>query len=184
MTGPLYLGIDTASAYLALALWSPNSTLASSCEAVEREHARLIVTALDKLVAKAGAKRRDIAAIGVGIGPGSYTGLRVGVATAKGLARGLGVALAGFSSLAAMAYGGLHEGEEGVFALDARRGNVYAARFVKRAGELLELDDFGKIARETVSHHPNYFENVSPDATYLAMRAYREPKRGAHPRYL
>ena len=124
--GALILGIDTATRYLCLALVRRGgAVLAETAEPVDREHAARIVPALDALFGSAGARPADLFGISVGTGPGSYTGLRIGVATAKGLADGLGVELAGADTLAALAAAGLAPGQTGVAMLDARRGNVY-----------------------------------------------------------
>ena len=182
----VYLGIDSASTYLALALWSPEGVLGRFCEAVGREHAARIGAELEGLLGRAGVRRSDLAGVGVGTGPGSYTGLRVGVATAKGIAQGLGIPLRGESSLAAMAAAHLTDAApRGVVALDARRGNVYAGVF-ERVGHELRSDALEKIPREELSaRHPElpYFENVAPDAVYLARRA-AEGAGGAVPLYL
>jgi tRNA threonylcarbamoyladenosine biosynthesis protein TsaB len=170
----VYLGLDTSSSFLSLALWSPKGTLASFSEDVGREHAQRIVPELNMLLQRARVQRQQIAGIGVGLGPGSYTGLRVGVATARGLAQGLGVRLSGSSSLAAMAFGVLEVGQRGVVALDARRGNVYAGVFVREA-ELVVLEgDIVKQEREALrERHADlpFFEHVSPDVSYLARLA-------------
>ena len=183
---PIYLGIDSASAYLSLALWSPEGVLERFCEEVGREHAARIGVELEKLLKRAAVRRSDLVGVGVGTGPGSYTGLRVGVATAKGIAQGLGIPLRGESSLAAMAAANLTEGEpEGVFALDARRGNVYAGVFELVKGEL-RYGEVEKTARDDLkAHYPDlpYFENVAPDAAYLARRA-AEGTGDAVPLYL
>lgn len=124
----LYLGIDSATRYLALALWSPDGgLLAAYREDIGRDHAARIVPELQHLFERARSAPDSVAGIGVGVGPGSYTGVRVGLATAKGLARAWQVPLAGASTLAALALAGLAPGETGAAALDARRGNVYAA---------------------------------------------------------
>jgi tRNA threonylcarbamoyladenosine biosynthesis protein TsaB len=174
VTPALYLGLDSSSPHLALALWS-DEVLASFCEEVGRDHAQRVTSELDALFARAGVRPQDLAGITVGTGPGSYTGLRVGIAVAKGLARGLGVPLRGEPSLAVMAAGKLSAAQlKGVFALDARRGNVYAGVYrwtpegVALEGEII------KAAKDTLlERHANlpYFENLPPDAAYLARRA-------------
>lgn len=183
--GPLYLGLDASSSYLALALWEAATmerpaagVLASFCEEVERNHARRLPGALEGLFAQAGAVPRDLAGITVGLGPGSYTGLRVGVATAQGLARGLGVPLRGEASLTAMAATALNPAQrEGLIALDARRGNVYAAvyRYTPetpvRRGEIVKAPRDALRAAKALP----YFENVPPDAGYLARRSSLGP---------
>ena len=77
---------------------------------------------VDEVLARAGRERSEIAQIVVGCGPGSFTGLRIGIATARGLALGLGVPCTGVSTLAA-----LGAGAPGALALiDARRGELFA----------------------------------------------------------
>ena len=88
MLSPMaYLGLDCSSPYLALALYD-GGVLASFCEDVGRDHAKRITGALDTLFEQAGLTPGDLRGVSVGVGPGSYTGLRVGIATAQGLARG------------------------------------------------------------------------------------------------
>ena len=172
-----YLGVDCSSPYLALALYR-GGVLASQSETVGRDHARRLPAALSALFAEAGLTPRDLRGVGVGVGPGSYTGLRVGVAAAKGIAQGLGVPLRGESTLAAMAAGVLSEAEPcGVVALDARRGNVYAGVFrwhpdeLEREGELMKL---GRDEAQALGFP--YFEGAVPDASYLARRAEKSAK--------
>jgi tRNA threonylcarbamoyladenosine biosynthesis protein TsaB len=83
-------------------------------------------------MAKAGADWRDVESIAVGIGPGTFTGLRIGVATARALGQALAVGLRPVSSLEALAAGvaDRHESAEGrplVSVIDARRGQIFAA---------------------------------------------------------
>lgn len=173
----IYLGIDTSSRYLALALWTPQETLASFCEPVERDHAKRLIVELDRLFEEAGRERAELGGIGVGLGPGSYTGLRVGVATAQGLARALNIPLQGASSLVAMAYAVLDETKpKGIVALDARRGNVYAGVFLKAGNDIHLAGEIEKVARATLrDRHPDlpYFEDVTPAADYLAREGAR-----------
>lgn len=183
---PVYLGIDSASPYLALALWSQEGILASFCEEVGRDHATRIGAELETLLARAEVSRVDLAGVGVGVGPGSYTGLKVAVAVAKGITQGLGITLRGESSLAAMAAVTLTESvPKGVVALDARRGNVYAGVF-ERTHDGLLYGDVEKVSRADLqARYPDlpYFENIAPDAAYLARRA-AEGLEGAAPLYL
>ncbi len=175
-----YLGVDCSSPYLALALYR-GGVLATISETVGRDHARRLPTALDALFTQAGLTPKDLRGVGVGVGPGSYTGLRVGVAAARGIAQGLGISLRGESTLAAMAAGVLGDHEpRGVVALDARRGNVYAGVFQWRRGELVQEGELVKLERTAAQAlgfpagsplRLPYFEAVPPDAGYLARRA-------------
>jgi tRNA threonylcarbamoyladenosine biosynthesis protein TsaB len=95
-------------------------------------HAESLLPALDFLLRSHRLARRDITGIVVGAGPGSFTGVRVAAATARGLAQGLGVPLYAYSSLAALALDAYATAP--VCALfDARRGEVYAACYERAA---------------------------------------------------
>lgn len=85
---------------------------------------------LGEVLAEAGAGWRDLSAIGVGTGPGNFTGIRLSVAAARGLSLGLGIPAIGVSSLEAAAHG---LSPPVLVALDARRGEVYL-QFFDRAG--------------------------------------------------
>ncbi len=99
----------------------------------ERAHASDLLPQLDRIAREAGVERRlgtlVLDAVVVGTGPGSYTGLRVGMATALGLARATGAVLRGVPSVEALAFAELSVGEEGAIALDARAGRFYFARY-------------------------------------------------------
>jgi tRNA threonylcarbamoyladenosine biosynthesis protein TsaB len=132
------LGFDTATPATAVAV------LPDDGEPVERRHepapgerpghaAQLLPLAREALRA-VGATFADVRRIGVGVGPGTFTGLRIGVATARGLAQATGAELAPVSTLAALA--AATGGDRAVLAvLDARRGEAFAAAY--RAGEQL-----------------------------------------------
>lgn len=169
-----YLGFDTATPYLALALWSPEGVQAALLERVERDHAKRLLPELNRLMAQAGLERQQLRGIAVGIGPGSYTGLRVGLATAQGLGRGLAIPVRGVPTLEAMAAGVLRQLPEAIVALDARREKVYAARYRQTETGIAVMDEMGKVARaELRAGYPHlpYFENVPPDPGYLAEQA-------------
>jgi tRNA threonylcarbamoyl adenosine modification protein YeaZ len=193
----VYLGIDTATPFLALALWSAAGTRASYQRELGRAHGSHIMTALAQLFADADCQPAEIKAIGVGLGPGSYTGVRVGIASALGLARGWGCPVVGESTLAALAarYLEQHPATKQVTAaLDARRDNVYAATFTIKqtpnnqtpnsAGitgdvEVAEVvkdrlrlhlqNDIQKIPRTDLSGE--IAEGIAPSALYLAKYA-------------
>ena len=94
-----------------------------------RGHAEDLLFAVEGALTDAGATRADVAAVAVSVGPGSFTGVRVAVSTAKGLALAQRVAIVSLTSLEIIAAG--HEFPSGtrVALLDARRGEVYAAAF-------------------------------------------------------
>ena len=165
----MFLGIDTATPYLCLALVNAEGeVLARFAQRVERDHAKRIIPELEQLLASAKVSKHDLQGIGVGVGPGSYTGLRVGISAAKGLAAALKIGLRGESTLAAIAWAELVDGE-GTAALDARRGNVYAATY-ERVGEgLKEVRAPHKTPLETLQTQVDQlFLDKVPDAAFLA----------------
>jgi tRNA threonylcarbamoyl adenosine modification protein YeaZ len=120
------LGLDTATPYLALALWWPDTgRIARAAWRLDRRLAGELAVRIDAFVAEHGIAAADLGGIGVGIGPGSYTGARVGVAWATAAARALGVPLVGGDTLAARAAACLRPGERGAVAAEARRGEAW-----------------------------------------------------------
>lgn len=127
MSGPLRLALDCATEHLAMALVDADGrVVAERSSAVGRRHAALLPGALDDLLGVVDGDRSRLKSLCVGVGPGSYTGIRVAIATARGLARALGVELSGVSTFVGLAALALAPGSTGVVTLDARRGNVYA----------------------------------------------------------
>lgn len=98
-----------------------------------RAHGSDLLPALDALVRDLGATPRDVRAIVLGTGPGSYTGLRVAAATALGLARATDATALGVPSCDALAWAELAPGESAWQLLDARGGALYLARLVRTA---------------------------------------------------
>ncbi len=98
----MILGIDTSAAQCAVALVGHAATVAER-RAMERGHAEHLFPMIEAVLARAGAAFGDIARIAVCTGPGSFTGVRIGVAAARGLALGLGVPVVGVSRFEALA---------------------------------------------------------------------------------
>ncbi len=181
----MYLGIDTATPFLCLGLWRDGFSETLELK-VERDHAKRIIVELDAFLGQHKLKKRDLKGIGVGVGPGSYTGIRVAIATAKGLARGLDIPLAYSSSLSAMAHTCLTEGQKGIVAMDARKDNVYYGIYEKQNG-IVELLAPSKENRETLTEKYsdlNFFEDIIPSASYLAQQSSTASLRQVSPFYL
>jgi tRNA threonylcarbamoyl adenosine modification protein YeaZ len=100
---PLTLGFDTSAAHCAAALLCGGRLLAVQAEAMPTGQAERLMPMLAGLLAAAGAGWRDVARIGVGTGPGNFTGVRIAVAAARGLALGLGVPAVGVTGFEAHA---------------------------------------------------------------------------------
>ena len=100
-------------------------------------HAEQLLPLLERLLAEAGWAKSSLDRLGVGVGPGSFTGLRVGIALAEGLSVGLDRPLLGVGSLWAMAFGALSQGPGPCCALlDARRDELFAAVYDRQNREL------------------------------------------------
>ena len=121
----LILAFDTATSSATAALARDGVTLGE-----QSVPARHLLEAVDALLDAAGAVPADLDGVACGIGPGSFTGVRIGLAHARGLALALGVPVAGVSTLAALAAGAAAEpealGMTVIPAVDARRSEVFA----------------------------------------------------------
>lgn len=93
---------------------------------MDKGHADRLMRMLEEMLAEAGLNWRDLDVLGVGTGPGNFTGVRISVAAARGLALGLGIPAVGVTALQAAAHG--TPGNR-VALLDARRGSIYAQVF-------------------------------------------------------
>ncbi|WP_129295781.1 tRNA (adenosine(37)-N6)-threonylcarbamoyltransferase complex dimerization subunit type 1 TsaB [Streptomyces lydicus] len=124
----LLLALDTATPAVTVALHDGTRVLAESRQVDARRHGELLLPAVDRVLAEAGKKLDAVSDIVVGVGPGPYTGLRVGLVTAATFGAALGVPVHGLCSLDGLAYAsGLTE--PFVVATDARRKEVYWARY-------------------------------------------------------
>jgi tRNA threonylcarbamoyladenosine biosynthesis protein TsaB len=118
------LAIDTALAACSVAVWQDGRTLAAERRTMARGQAEAVVPMAQAIMAQAGVAYRDLDRFAVTVGPGSFTGIRVGLAAARGLALASGKPVIGVTTLEALASGGA-----ALAAIDARRGEVYAQRF-------------------------------------------------------
>lgn len=133
------LGIETATLVSSVAVATADTLLAEITLQTKKTHSELLMPHIAKLLDSAGVKKTDLKAVAVSIGPGSFTGLRIGLATAKTLAYALKIPLIGVPTLAAMAYGVPVPGSILAPILDAQKGNVYQALFEWKEGGLQEI---------------------------------------------
>jgi tRNA threonylcarbamoyladenosine biosynthesis protein TsaB len=139
VAGPV-LGIDTGTPVASLGVVAQGRVRAVLARPV-RSHCAGLPAAVDEVLAAAEVALNELAAVAVAIGPGSFTGLRVGLGYAKGLAMARRIAVVGLSTLDAMALcalaTGLPAGTTVCPVIDARRGEVYAALY-RLVGDALE----------------------------------------------
>ena len=127
----LVLGFDTATPAVSVALHDGERVIAGASALDGRRHSELLAPMIAKVMADVGAARGDLTAVAVGVGPGPYTGLRVGVVTARVLGSVLGLPVSGVCSLDVIAASAAPASPGGEFlvATDARRKEVYWARY-------------------------------------------------------
>ena len=115
------LAFDTSAAHCAAALLCGGQVLASQAEEMGRGQAERLVPLLEEVLHSAGADWPDLASIGVGVGPGNFTGIRISVACARGLALSLGIPAIGVSTFDAIH----HAHPDALAAVPAPRDHVY-----------------------------------------------------------
>lgn len=126
------LALDTATPAVTVAVADGADVRVSTSTVDARRHGELLAPSIERVLREAGVDRRDLDRIAVGVGPGPFTGLRVGIVTARTLGAVLGVPVVGVCSLDALALGSGLDGHYRV-ATDARRREVYWAEYDGRA---------------------------------------------------
>ena len=122
------LAIETATEACSVALLC-GGALFDRSELAPRRHAELVLPMAEELLAEAGITRRQLDAIAVGRGPGAFTGVRLAISVAQGLALALDIPVVPVSSLATLAMQAPRNGAAIVAAIDARREEIYAGTF-------------------------------------------------------
>jgi tRNA threonylcarbamoyladenosine biosynthesis protein TsaB len=136
----LSVNIETATSAVGVAIGDESGVI-DFMEVLEgRRHAETVIPAADELLTRLGRSKRELTHVGVDVGPGLFTGLRVGLAVAKALSLARDLPILACSSLELLAWeamlrGEVGEGEEVVSVVDARRGEVYGSRFSIRNGK-------------------------------------------------
>lgn len=131
------LAFDTSAAHCAAALLLPDGLL-QRVEPMEKGQAERLVPMLEEQLCEAGLGWTDLKAIAVGTGPGNFTGVRIAVAAARGLALGLGIPAVGVTRLEALAYG---LPRPVIVVEDAKRGQVYVQLFTPEGPGAAHLAD-------------------------------------------
>ncbi|OAN18478.1 tRNA threonylcarbamoyladenosine biosynthesis protein TsaB [Photobacterium jeanii] len=128
------LAVDTATENCSVALMVGEDVI-SRCEYAPREHTTKILPMVDEVLAEGGVTLQQLDALAFGRGPGSFTGVRIGIGIAQGLAFGADLPMVGVSTLATMAQGTyrLHQSERVLTAIDARMGEIYWGQYQRQA---------------------------------------------------
>ncbi|WP_414039890.1 tRNA (adenosine(37)-N6)-threonylcarbamoyltransferase complex dimerization subunit type 1 TsaB [Acidithiobacillus sp. M4-SHS-6] len=133
MSMPVFLAMDTATEACSVAINGPDG-LIEECQVLANAHSQILLPMITRILQRAGLQLIDVDAIACGIGPGGFTGVRIGVSTAQALAMARGLPVYPVSSLQALAAGIAQP--RVLTALDARKGEVYAAVYVQGADGL------------------------------------------------
>ncbi len=124
----IILGIDSSTDQLAVGLADAGKVIADKALASSREHAARIIGLIDEVLIESGLTKQDLTGVAVAIGPGSFTGLRVGLAVAKGMAVALKIPIVGISTFEVMARRLTMEHHPFYLAAQARKGEYYLDR--------------------------------------------------------
>ena len=151
---PLILAFDTATDRATSALVDDGELLGERVS-----HASALLADVDALVRQAGAHPRDITALAVGIGPGSFTGIRIGLAAARGLALALDVPAAGVSTLDALAAGA----PGAIPVIDAKRREVFVAGPRAIAPAELEIETHATYVGDGAIRYRELFEQAGAE---------------------
>lgn len=188
----MLLALDTSTAAVTVALHDGAAVIAGSTQVDARRHTELLAPAIAGMLAEAGVDRRDLTAIAAGVGPGPFTGLRIGLVTARTLGMVLEIPVQGVCSLDVIA-AGTRAGGRFVVVTDARRREVYRAEYerpdrgrpggnvgavarridgpdvVRPAEAATPLPAAGAGARLYPEEFPNPVDPEYPDAATLAV---------------
>ncbi|VJK73635.1 molecular chaperone [Streptococcus pneumoniae] len=200
------LAFDTSSKALSLAILEDKQVLAETTINIKKNHSITLMPAIDFLMASLDWTPKDLDRIVVAEGPGSYTGLRIAVATAKTLAHTLNIELVGMSSLLAL----VPYQQEGLFVslMDARRNNVYVGFYenakpvmpeahlpfervielIKGTSQVTFVGEVGPFVEQIQKHLPRTdYKETLPNAANLALLAWDKEADSLHdfvPNYL
>jgi len=166
----MILAINTSTPQFSVAVLKiSGAVLAEQFMATKSKNFRAMMPVLDGLLRHSGVEWKDISAQAVAVGPGSFTGLRVGLALAKGICQGLGIPVVGVSSLEALA-GQSPDGVLPICAIiESRKGEVFAALFKKNgqglarmsADSILKYGDLPGFIKKTTLFLGNDFDSQS-----------------------
>lgn len=164
---PLVLGFDTSAAHCAAALLRGDRLVAMRAEEMGRGQAERLFPLLEEVLAEGGATWAELTRIGVGVGPGNFTGIRIAVAAARGLALGLEIPAVGVSTLDAIRA----EGADGTPCVPAPHARAY----VQPPGAAPQLADLADILRPVFPPAPGHLAGIIARCAAAARDVARPP---------
>jgi tRNA threonylcarbamoyladenosine biosynthesis protein TsaB len=160
------LALDTATPAVTVALADGSTVLAETTTVDPRRHGELLAAGIESVLRQARVRPADLRCVAVGVGPGPFTGLRVGVVTGRALGAALGIPVVGVCTLDVLA----HAAElpaEFLVATDARRKEVYWARYLADArvdGPYVDRPGDVAYPGPVVGHGATLYPDAFPDA--------------------
>ncbi|MDW7738840.1 MAG: tRNA (adenosine(37)-N6)-threonylcarbamoyltransferase complex dimerization subunit type 1 TsaB [Bacillota bacterium] len=159
----LILGIDTTTLACSVALLQGDKLLAELTLNIKKTHSERLMPLLDQMLTESGIEREQLEAVAVAAGPGSFTGLRIGISTARALAQGLDIPVVGVGTLEALAEAITVPNALICPLLDARRSQVYTALYRRPFANPANLETLIEPAALSLSE------------LTLALEKYHEP---------
>ncbi len=147
------LGIDTSSVDLGIGLYNGNDAVASYSRFVRNSHAEHIAQVVSMMLSVNNVKPHDVKHIAVSVGPGSFTGLRIGLAFVKGFCFGRSVSILQVSSLEVLAYAAQTYNGRVLSAIDARNGDVFFGVFTCRQAIVSRTGEDTAVSLDTLKNN-------------------------------
>lgn len=141
MEKSIVLALETSSLVSSIALISDEKVVGELNIETDRHHSEQLVPHIDLLLKTTGIEKRSLSSIAVAVGPGSFTGIRIGLATAKSLAYVLKIPVIGVSTLEGLGWNLFANGTFICAVMDAQKNNVYRALYQCKNGELLAVSE-------------------------------------------
>ncbi|MDI3480955.1 MAG: tRNA threonylcarbamoyladenosine biosynthesis protein TsaB [Tepidanaerobacteraceae bacterium] len=136
------LGIDTSSMVATAAVMSPDKLMAEYIVNNKKNHSEKMMQVVDRVLQDSGISLADLDVVAVAVGPGSFTGIRIGMACAEGMAHALEKPMVGINTLDGLAYNLMGETRLICPVMDAQRGQVYTCFYRWEGGKLKKLSEY------------------------------------------